>query len=101
MLKEAVNRRLYEEIGLKSDLKEIGSFVYYAKFNESLFEYEYDHVFIGNYNGDTIILNKEEVECTKWIDINELQDDIINNPDKYTIWFITAFPMVLKYLTKK
>lgn len=100
-LEEAVNRRLYEEIGLNSDLTEIGSFVYHVKFNNEVSEYEYDHVFIGDYKGDKIIENKEEVECTKWIKIDELKEDILQSPEKYTVWFITALPMVLKFLSEK
>ena len=100
-LEVAVNRRLYEEIGLKSELKEIGSFIYHTKFSENLYEYEYDHIFVGNYYGDNVIENKDEVECTKWINIKELQKDVVENPENYTVWFITALPIVLNSLTKK
>ena len=48
---EAGKRRLIEEMGFKTNLKEIFSFVYKAPFDNGLTEHELDHVMIGNFNG--------------------------------------------------
>ena len=48
---EAGKRRLIEEMGFKTNLKEIFSFVYKARFDNGLTEHELDHVMIGNFNG--------------------------------------------------
>lgn len=85
-LKDAVYRRIKEEMGFTCKLEERFSFVYKVEFEDNLFENEYDHVFIGKYDGD-IIPNKEEVDDFKWVDINYIREDIKVNPELYTYWF--------------
>ncbi len=89
-LEDAIHRRLKEEMGFSCDLKEVFSFIYKVEFDNGLFENEYDHVFIGKYDGE-IVANKDEVEDFKWIDINELKADIKDNPQLYTYWFKHLF----------
>ena len=96
-LDDAVQRRLYEELGIRCECEEIASFVYHHKFQDALYEYEYDHVFIGRYFGE-IKPDPEEIMDTKWIDLSELANSLRSNPDIYTVWFKTAAPMVLKKL---
>ena len=43
----------------------------------------------------------EEIEEMKYIDIDELAEDMILFPDKYAAWFLTAFPIVYKYILMK
>ena len=71
-----------------------------SKYNDDLFEYELDHVFIGEYNGE-VKLDKNEASEYKWIDIKELSDDLVNNPNKYATWFIICAPIVIKELLNK
>lgn len=85
-LEDATYRRLKEEMGFTCELKEIFNFLYKVNFEDNLIENEYDHVFIGIFNGK-IIPNKNEVEDFKWVSINEIKLDIINNPHSYTFWF--------------
>ena len=40
--KDAANRRLKEEMGIYSNLREIFSFIYYVKFDNNLIEHEFD-----------------------------------------------------------
>ncbi len=87
---EAGNRRLQEEMGFTTDLKELFSFVYKAPFDNGLTEHELDHVMIGYYNEEPII-NPDEVEAWKWMDIDEVRKDIQQNPDIYTAWFKIIF----------
>lgn len=99
-LDEAIHRRLYEELGMDTELREIGTLVYYNRFSDELFEYEYDHVFIGEYAGEFCV-NEEEASEIKWMDMAELHDDLLKHPEKYTVWFRSACPMVLKALEKQ
>ena len=46
-----MRRRLAEEAGIECPVTEAGSFIYYAPFADGLAEYEYDHVFVGEYDG--------------------------------------------------
>tara|TARA_B110000037_G_scaffold74166_1_gene88969 strand:- start:164 stop:559 length:396 start_codon:yes stop_codon:yes gene_type:complete len=52
---EAGTRRLQEEMGFKTPLKELFSFVYKAPFDNGLTEYEFDHVILGYYDFEPII----------------------------------------------
>ncbi len=91
----ATHRRLKEEMGFDSELKEIHEFVYKAKLDNNLTEYEYDHVFFGEYNGDPV-LNLDEVDDWKWIDPKSLSEDIKNNSQNYTYWLKDCFSDVVK-----
>jgi len=46
---------------------------------------EFDHVFVG-YSDREPVLNPEEAEDWKWIDLKVLQTDIQENPQSYTYW---------------
>ena len=50
-LPEATERRLREELGISCELRELFDFVYFSRYVDDLFEYEYDHVFVGEYSG--------------------------------------------------
>ena len=83
---DAAHRRLQEEMWFDTDLEEIFEFRYTAHFDNWLTENEYDHVFLWYYNWD-INLNSDEVNDFKWIWIEELKKDIIENDESYTQWF--------------
>jgi len=83
-------RRLQEEMGFVCDLKEVFWFVYKAPFDNGLTEHELDHVMVGYFDKDPII-NKEEVEDYKWMDVEAVKLDIKSNPDIYTEWFKIIF----------
>ena len=72
-------------MGIKTNLKEIFSFIYKTSFRNGLVEYEYDHVFFGKYNSDPI-LNKQEAVDFRWINFKRLQLEIEENPAKFTFW---------------
>jgi isopentenyl-diphosphate delta-isomerase len=96
--KEAAHRRLKEEMGFDCDLKEIFSFTYQIQFANGLFEHEYDHVFLGEFDGEPTP-NPEEVCDWEWSDIKELRKNIQNNPEVYTYWFKVCFDRVISYLS--
>lgn len=86
----AGKRRLQEEMGFVTDLKESISFIYRAPFDNGLIEHEYDHILIGHYNGQPDI-NPEEVADWKWMALEEINEDIKKTPNKYTAWFKIIF----------
>lgn len=94
---QAANRRLFEEMGFKTELKELFSFIYKAPFDNGLTEHELDHVLIGLYNQEPII-NPEEVKAWKWMDIDAIKEDMIQNPDIYTVWFKIIFDKFYHHL---
>lgn len=84
---EAADRRLYEELGFHTPLKEAFHFIYKASDKPSgLTEYEYDTVFTGVFDGE-FEFNKEEVNAVKWMAVPDLLKDIEQYPDKYSFWF--------------
>ena len=95
----AAIRRLDEEMGIKTSLRKVYDFIYKAKVGNSLIEHEFDHVFYGIYDSDPV-LNKEEADDYKWIDMETLKNDIDKNPDQYTVWFKIAFDYFYNYLKK-
>lgn len=84
---QAAKRRLEEELGITTDLRDIFNFIYKAKDEESgLTEHELDHVFIGEYDGE-IPFNTDEVKAVRWISSSDLLKEIEENPDKFSFWF--------------
>jgi len=79
-------RRLHEEMGITCELKEIFQFIYRAELDKDLTEYELDHVLIG-FSDETPHLDLEEANAFKWMDLNQLKEDIEENPQFYTVWF--------------
>ena len=96
---DAANRRLDEEMGIKTSLRKVYDFIYKAELDNQLTEHEFDHVFYGVCDRDPI-LNKDEAEDFKWIDMETLNNDIIKNEDNYTVWFKIAFEYFYNYLKK-
>lgn len=94
---EAGMRRLQEEMGFTTPLKEVFSFIYKAPFDNGLTEHELDHVMVGNFDGEPNI-NREEVESYKWMLLEDVKNDIENNPKIYTAWFKIIFKESYKKL---
>ena len=87
---EAGKRRLQEEMGFVTEIKEVFSFIYKAPFDNGLTEHELDHVMVGSYE-DAPNINKEEVESYKWMTLIDVKNDIEKNPQEYTAWFKIIF----------
>jgi len=98
-LEHAVHRRLVEEFGFDTDVKELLSFVYKAYDPKSkLTEHEFDHVFIGTFDGEPNP-NPEEIGDFEWIDPEVLQEDVKNHPERYTPWFKIVLDRVIDHIT--
>lgn len=86
----AAHRRLVEELGFDTDLKEVFSFIYRAEDEATqLIEHELDSVFVGFYDED-FQFNPDEVNAIRWITIAELFHALETEADNYTYWFKTA-----------
>jgi len=87
---KAGKRRLYEEMGFVTELKETISFIYKAPFDNGLTEHEFDHVMVGYYNDEPKI-NLDEVANWKWMPLMDVKTDIVTHPELYTEWFKIIF----------
>ena len=90
-------RRLMEEMGFTTSLRETTKFIYKAPFDNGLTEHEYDHVLIGEFNDDPVI-NPDEVHSWKWMTIDDVKEDIQKNPHLYTEWFKIIFDKFFQHL---
>lgn len=86
----AGSRRLQEEMGFTTALKETTSFIYKAPFDNGLTEHELDHILLGNFNASPDI-NQEEVAAWKWMALHDVKTDIREHPELYTEWFKIIF----------
>ncbi len=87
---EAGKRRLQEEMGFVTELKELFTFIYRATLENGLTEHEYDHVMVGSFNQDPKI-NTDEVADWKWMKPQDIKKDILEHPNEYTVWFKIIF----------
>jgi isopentenyl-diphosphate Delta-isomerase len=97
---EAAVIRLQEEMGFSTPLTKAFHFTYKAPFDNGLTEHEFDHVFIGTYNG-IIQPNADEVGDYCYKTLSDIEQSIQSHPQKYTAWFKIAFPLVQDYLEQK
>jgi len=95
----AAHRRLQEEMGFDTELTKAFDFTYKADFSNGLSEHEFDHVFIGTYEG-LIEPNFDEVESYAYRSLTTIDIAIKTNPDFFTEWFLIAFPKVLSWLAE-
>lgn len=90
---DAGSRRLVEELGFSTKLKEEFSFIYRAELDHDLTEHELDHVMTGIYN-EIPSFNTDEVMAVKYVSLVDLENEIGLNPDQYTEWFKIIFQKV-------
>lgn len=96
----AAHRRLGEEMGFDTKLEEIFSFIYKVTFENNLVEYEFDHVFIGYFDGG-IRFDPDEVENYSWQNLESIEKDLEKKPANYTAWFKICFEMFFAFAKTK
>jgi len=97
---EAAQRRLKEELGIESNLTEIFSFVYMEPVGNNLTEHEFDHVFFG-ISDQLPETDPAEVMEWKYMNFSDLNDDILRNPEKFTVWLRKSFERVNHAIEQK
>ncbi|MDI9363980.1 MAG: isopentenyl-diphosphate Delta-isomerase [Flavobacterium sp.] len=97
--KAAAHRRLHEEMGFDTELTKAFDFTYKAEFNNGLTEHEFDHVFIGTYDG-LVQPNFDEVESYAYCTLPLIETALKTNPNFFTQWFHIAFPKVVSWLAE-
>lgn len=87
---EAANRRLFEEMGMRAELKKQFSFQYRAHLENDLIEHELDHVFVG-YSDELPEINPEEVAAYRYISQADLAVELATHPEWFSEWFKLLF----------
>jgi len=90
----SAGNRLFEEMGFTTPLCSHSSFTYHARLANGLIEHEFDHVLIGNYKGP-VMPNPDEVMDYKWIPYTELHENVLNQPEAFTVWFLKVYQSVM------
>lgn len=98
-LEDAVHRRMQEELGMDCEVKEIFSFTYFSQYASDLFEYEYDHVFVGSWHG-SVSFNTQEIQSVEWMELEQLKKELLTNPAQFASWFLIAAPAVIRIWEK-
>ncbi|PWS29137.1 isopentenyl-diphosphate delta-isomerase [Pedobacter yonginense] len=91
---DAANRRLFEEMGMRCNLEYGFNFIYKAHFESGLIEHEFDHVFFG-ISDDLPVINKDEVESYRYVNLASLKLDIDSHPEMYTPWLKICLDKVI------
>lgn len=86
-MEQAIHRRLKEELGFDTAMKEAFSFIYKVRDEKSnLYEHELDFVLVGLYEGD-VVADEKEINAFRWINISDLLSELELFADTYTPWF--------------
>lgn len=99
-IEDAAVRRLKEEMGFQTEVEKVFDFVYRAELDNGLIEHEFDHVFVGKYDGE-IPFNPTEVMNTRYLASGELEVLVAKEPELFTPWFKAALPRVLDWWRKQ
>lgn len=94
---QAAHRRLMEEMGFDCPIEKVLEFTYRAELDKGMIEHEYDHLFIGHFDGQPQ-LNSEEAMAWKWVSIPDLAEDIERSPQSYTAWFKIIWKQFEEYV---
>ncbi len=85
----AAARRLGEEMGIACLLRPAFSFLYRAELHggpEPLVEHEFDHVFVGRFEGAPAPA-PVEVSGWRWAEAEAVQAAVARAPERFTPWF--------------
>lgn len=91
----AAERRAVEELGLRCRFEAVGVFTYRATDPDSgLVEHEVDHVLVGRSN-DEPVPNPDEVAEVDLVDLDDLHEQMRDQPDRFTPWLAPALAVLL------
>ena len=93
----AAQRRLQEEMGFTTNLTPAFHFIYKIDFDNGLTEHEFDHVFIGTYDGE-IAPDHNEVKDFCFMKVEAIKESLDLYQHKYSSWFNIAFQKMEDHL---
>lgn len=85
-MEKALRRKLKQEMGIEITPRFSHKFIYRIDLGNNLTEHEYDHVYIGRYDGEPEI-NTDEVEEWRFEDLDRLRAVVEERPQDFTYWF--------------
>jgi isopentenyl-diphosphate delta-isomerase len=92
-MEAAIQRRLWEELGLRCPLHFLFKFQYQAQFDETGAENELCSVFIGRSNAP-VTINSDEILAWRWISPDALQREMAAAAGNFTPWFMIEWARI-------
>ena len=93
---DAASRRLQEEMGFVTPLNKVFDFIYQASFDNGLTEHEFDHVFVGYYDGK-FQPDPLEVNEAVYRSMESIQQSLESKDGLFTAWFEIIFPKMMDW----
>jgi isopentenyl-diphosphate delta-isomerase len=85
----AAHRRLREEMGFDCELRQAFGFLYRKELDNRVVEHEYDHVFVGEFDGEPTP-DATEVEAWCRLSMKQLRRNLRERPREYSYWLSVA-----------
>ena len=85
-MREATQRRLQQELGLRCALRFLYKFEYQADYGELGAEHELCSVYLGRTGGAPVRANRNEVAAWRYVPPTELDREIVEHPGRFTPW---------------
>ena len=84
-MQQAVSRRVWEELGVRTDMIYLYKFEYQATFQDLGSEHELCYVYIGRAETEPNV-NALEINEWKWVSLQMLDQLLDNDPESFTPW---------------
>lgn len=92
---DAARRRLREEMGVDCELHAATAMRYRASLGAELTEHEFDHIFVGRWDG-LPSLDPAEVDAYEWRALAALLTELGDHPSRFTVWFGPALRALIE-----
>jgi len=93
-METAIQRRLYEELGLRCPLQFLFKFQYQAQFDAAGAEQELCSVFVGR-SSDPVRIDPREILAWRWISPESLQAQLAGSEaGRFTPWFVMEWERI-------
>jgi isopentenyl-diphosphate delta-isomerase len=96
----AAERRLREEMGIACSLLPAGTVTYAIDVGRGLHEHEYNHVYVGAFDGQPTP-DPREVADWQWIGAAALRRAVRDTPASLTAWFPIVFRHIEESVTRQ
>lgn len=96
-LETAAERRLDQELGVRSSLQFLYKFEYHARFGDVGAEHELCHVFVGRFDGQANA-NATEIAATRLADAATIDAELAQTPERFTPWSKLEWTHIRRWL---